>query len=396
MNRKQRKLVLSLFSILLFLALACQVANNPETFISSEINPDTEAIVDEAVATVIAQAPDLSEIAIAGQNTPSQLSSDLEGQLIEIYDRVNPSVVHIFVYDENQIIGSGSGFVFDKGGHIVTNNHVLEGGGEYEVVFSDGDRRYGRVVGTDVDSDLAIIQINDQPEYAAPIPLGDSGSLRVGQFVIAIGNPFGEESSMSIGIVSGLGRTLESQRVVAGGYFSIPQIIQTDAAINPGNSGGPLLNLTGEVIGVNSAILSRTGANSGVGYSIPVNAVRNIAPALVEEGQYHYPYLGISMRTEPFNLRELEELKLPPNGVWVLDVGEGTPADEAGLIGHNLSVDFVPDGDYIIAIDDNPVRNSDELLSYLVFETSVGDTVSLTVIRNGEEVNVPLTLGERP
>ena len=201
---------------------------------------------------------------------------------------------------------------------------------------------------------------------------------------------------MSIGVISGLGRTIESQRVIAGGNFSIPQVIQTDAAINPGNSGGPLLNLHGEVIGVNSAILSTSGANSGVGFSIPVNAVRNIAPALIADGEYIYPYLGISMWPQAFTLRQLEALELPPNGVYVTGLIDGTPADEAGLLGHNLSETFTADGDYITAINNQPLRTSDDLLSYLVFETIVGETVELTVIRNGEEIKLPLTLGERP
>jgi 2-alkenal reductase len=307
-------------------------------------------------------------------------------------------VVHIFVFDDDNIfLGTGSGFVIDQAGHIVTNNHVVADGDEFEVVFANGERSLASLSGTDVDSDLAVIQANSIPSDVIPVPLGDSGSLQVGQFVVAIGNPFGEAGSMSIGVISGLGRTLESQRVLAGGgNFSIPQVIQTDAAINPGNSGGPLLNLSGEVIGVNSAILSTTGANTGVGFSIPVNAVRNIAPALIADGTYSYPYIGISMWPQPFTLRQLETLDLPPNGVFVTGVSEGTPAAEAGLIGHNLSLSLTADGDYITAINDQPVRDSDDLLSYLVFETTVGETVELTVIRQGEEIKLPLTLGERP
>lgn len=397
MTLKQRNPIFVLFAFVLLLSLACQAATNPENILSGASQVDNEALVAEAVATIEAQLAEDAQIsAINNQPTQIEISSDLEERLIDIYGRVNPSVVHIFVFDDAETIGSGSGFVFDTEGHVVTNNHVIEGGTALEVVFPDGQRRLAEVVGKDPDSDLAVIKIDELPNGVFPIPLGNSKELNVGQFVIAIGNPFGEDSSMSIGIISGLGRTLESQRVVAGGIFSIPQVIQTDAAINPGNSGGPLLNLAGEVIGVNSAILSRTGANSGVGFSIPVNAVRNIAPALVKDGEYSYPYLGISMRTQAFNLRELEALQLPPNGVWVTGVGENTPADEAGLIGHNLSVDFVPAGDYIVAIDGEPVSNSDELLSYLVFETQVGETVELTVIRDGEEVTVPLVLGERP
>lgn len=382
--------------LLLLMALACQAAANPEQLIpAAEINSQT--VVAQVVATVRAELPEQAATPSFVNSTAvnAQSSADLESILIEIYERINPSVVHIFVFDASGFLGSGAGFVFDSDGHVVTNNHVIESGATYEVVFPDGQRRYGNIIGTDANSDLAVLKVTDLPANAAPLVLGNSGALRVGQFVIAIGNPFGEASSMSVGVISGLGRTLETQRVVAGGTFSIPQVIQTDAAINPGNSGGPLLNLAGEVVGVNSAILSRTGANSGVGFAVPVNAVRNIIPALVTTGEYEYPYMGISMR-QPFTLRELEALKLPPNGVWVADVGVNTPAEAAGLIGHNLNMAFVPQGDYIIAINGVPVSNSDELLSYLVFETQVGETVELTVIRNGEELIVPLTLGKRP
>ncbi|MCP4362770.1 MAG: trypsin-like serine protease [Chloroflexi bacterium] len=398
MIRTRNKSILILIGLFLLLGLACQAATNPDILDPQTAEVNTSDIVARAVATIEAQSSE-TELSPSAVNVPAlntQITSDLEQRMIEIYGRVNPSVVHIFVYEGDELAGTGSGFVFDSHGDIVTNNHVVGGGTNYEVVFANGQRRYADVVGKDVDSDLAVIKVDELPADVKPVPLGNSSALRVGQFVIAIGNPFGEQSSMSIGIISGLGRTLDSQRVVAGGYFSIPQVIQTDAAINPGNSGGPLLNLDGEVIGVNSAILSRTGASSGVGFSIPVNAVRNIAPALVDMGEYIYPYLGISMRSEPFNLRELNELGLPPNGVWVSGVGSDTPADKAGLIGHNLSVEFAAEGDYIVAIDGVPVRNSDDLLSYLVFETQVGDPVDLTVIRRGEEVTVPLTLGERP
>lgn len=390
-----------LFAIALItlISLACQLPTIlPTNGDGGSLPTDDEVVeglVADAVATVSAQAE------VVPINSPVQTSeivtADLENRFIDIYNRVNPAVVHIFVFDnEGFLLGTGSGFVVDTSGNIVTNNHVVTDGDEYEVVFASGERRLANLQGTDVDSDLAVIQVDTLPAGVQPVPLGDSGELQVGQFVIAIGNPFGEAGSMSIGVISGLGRTLESQRVVAGGSFSIPQVIQTDAAINPGNSGGPLLNLSGEVVGVNSAILSTSGANSGVGFSIPVNAVRNIAPALIADGSYNYPYIGISMWPQAFTLRQLEALDLPPNGVFITGVSDDTPADEAGLVGHNLSLSFTPDGDYITAINGEPVKNSDELLSYLVFETAVGDVVDLTVIRDGEEIVLPLTLGERP
>ena len=393
MKQLRQNPVLFLLIFMVITSLGCQVSSLLPATDTNDVN--TDDIVAEAVATVSAQAEMVS--INAPVQTSEIVTADLENRFIEIYNRVNPAVVHIFVFDDDGfLLGTGSGFVIDQAGNIVTNNHVVADGNDFEVVFASGERRQATLQGNDVDSDLAVIQVDSLPAEVQPVPLGNSGTLQVGQFVIAIGNPFGEAGSMSIGVISGLGRTLESQRVVAGGSFSIPQVIQTDAAINPGNSGGPLLNLSGEVVGVNSAILSTSGANSGVGFSIPVNAVRNISPALIADGEYNYPYIGISMWPQAFTLRQLEALNLPPNGVFVTGVSEGTPAEEAGLIGHNLSVSFSPNGDYITAINGQPVRNSDELLSYLVFETTVGETVELTIIRDNEEIVLPLTLGERP
>ncbi|MBK8901451.1 MAG: trypsin-like peptidase domain-containing protein [Anaerolineaceae bacterium] len=385
MKRFRQKPILFLLMLMAFTALGCQLASAlPPNENNNRNTADAVSTVPQQVEPVeINDTPQVTEL----------VTANLENQFIDIYNRVNPAVVHIFVFAEDAFLGTGSGFVIDQAGNIVTNNHVVADGDEFEIVFSSGERRRASLRGTDVDSDLAVIQVDSLPDDVQPVVLGDSSQLQVGQFVIAIGNPFGEAGSMSIGIVSGLGRTIESQRVVAGGSFSIPQVIQTDAAINPGNSGGPLLNLSGEVIGVNSAILSTSGANSGVGFSIPVNAVRNIAPELIADGEYNYPYIGISMYPQAFTLRQLEELDLPPNGVYVTGVSQGTPAAAAGLIGDNVSTAA---GDYIIAINGEPVRNSDELLSYLVFETTVGETVELTVIREGKEINLPLTLGERP
>ena len=354
MKQLRQKPILFIILLITLTSLGCQLA----TVLPASNNtppPITEA-AESDVITVSSAPTQITEV----------VTADLENRFIDIYNRVNPAVVHIFVFDSNDgFLGTGSGFVIDDEGNIVTNNHVVADGVGYEVVFSSGERRRAELLGTDVDSDLAIIQISSLPADVQPVPLGNSGDLQVGQFVIAIGNPFGEAGSMSIGIVSGLGRTLESQRVVSGGTFSIPQIIQTDAAINPGNSGGPLLNLSGEVVGVNSAILSTTGANTGVGFSIPVNAVSNIAPSLIANGEYNYPYIGISMWPQAFTLRQLEALDLPPNGVYVTNVQEDTPADEAGLIGHNISQQFSDDGDYITAIDGRPVKTPTNCLAIL-------------------------------
>ncbi len=404
--KRNNTLTALLLSILISVALAaCQTPPVQEAAqVDATLVPvptiDTNAIVADVVATVAAQVPAPEPTAQPVElEADVPLAGDLEGIFIDLYDRFNPAVVHIFVFDQfDNFEGSGSGFVYDNDGHIVTNNHVVAGSEGLEVVFADGQRRAGELIGTDIDSDLAVIRVDDLPSGIEAIPVGDSNSVDVGQFVIAIGNPFGEASSMSVGIVSGLGRTLSSQRIAeGGGRYSLPRVIQTDAAINPGNSGGPLLNLLGEVVGVNSAIRTSTGQNSGVGFSIPSNAVSRIVPALIADGAYGYPFIGIRMTTldlqsqERFNMENL-------SGAYVTDVSGSTPADRAGLIGSGVSEvgQTLPGGDLIIEINGTRITNPDDLISYLVFETTVGETVDLTVLRDGEEIIVPLTLAERP
>ncbi len=390
---------LFLFIVILALsALACQALSidQPATIPQA---PSQQELVDQAVATVMAQLPQATVMPSVTTGQAAPLSTDIESALVELYKRVNPAVVHIYVLDEQSfVIGTGSGFVYDDLGHIVTNNHVVTGAQGLEVVFSDGTRRSAEVVGTDVDSDLAVIRIESLPEGVGSIPLGDSDNVQVGQFVVAIGNPFDETGSLSLGVISGLGRSLSSDRIAeGGGRYSLPQVIQTDAAINPGNSGGPLLNLAGEVVGVNSAIRTSTGTNSGVGFSIPVNAVRRVIPALIAEGVYHYPYIGIRM--SPLDLASQQEMGLPQAaGAYVIDITPNSPAQRAGLIasGFNDTVGLIPGGDLIIAVDGRPIASPDDLISFLVFNAEVGQTIMLTVIRNGEQIELPLTLAERP
>ncbi len=389
MTQKLQKYSIHFFILTLFLtSLACQA---PNQFVQE---PDQEALIAAAVATVQAgeAAPSQIEVPAITQSSLLDEDANLESILINIYRQINPAVVHIFVRDFGVTLGSGSGFVYDTAGHIVTNNHVVADGTDLEVSFADGTRVPAQIIGTDVDSDLAVIKVDQLPPGVAPIPLGDSRNVQPGQFAVAIGNPFGEVGSMSVGIISGLGRTLESQRLPeeGNGRYNLPQVLQTDAAINPGNSGGPLLNLNGEVIGVNSAILTRTGTNSGVGFSIPVAAVKRIIPTLISDGEYVYPYIGISMASS-LSLEALTELGLPPQGVYITRVVPNSPADQAGLLGAEG-----PGGDYIIAVDGQPVKDSSELISYLVFQTEVLQTIELTIIRDNEEVAVPLTLGVRP
>lgn len=337
-------------------------------------------------------AVDLNET--TAETTVSPVATDvdtLQELLIDVYQSANPSVVYILVPP----LGSGSGFVYNEAGYIVTNNHVVSGGSNFEIVFSNGERREATLVGTDVDSDLAVLKVNDLPEGVQPLELADGESLQVGEFVVAIGNPFGEQGSMSLGIVSALGRSLTSQRDLGtGSSYSLPQVIQTDAPINPGNSGGPLLNLDGQVIGVNSSIATATGVNSGVGFSIPVQAVHQIVPSLIENGNYTYPYLGVGFDDE-ISLSEQTLYGISQTqGAYIVNITDGSPADMAGLIAAN--VENGRGGDLVVEIDGQSIKDFSDLNSYLVFHTSVGQTIQITVLRNGEMVTVPLTLGARP
>jgi len=257
-------------------------------------------------------------------------------------------------------------------------------------------------LGRDPYSDLAVVRVDVPSERLVPLELGDSSTLRVGQRVVAIGNPFGLDGTMTVGIVSALGRTLPAQVIQSSGRFSNPEIIQTDAAINPGNSGGPLLDTRGRVVGVNTAIRSLTGVNSGVGFAVPVNTVKRIVPHLIEEGIYHYPYLGISCQSG-LSLAELEgPLELPvTSGVLVSEVITGTAAAQADLRGGDYEVavkgvQVKAGGDIIVAIDGYELRDFDDLIAYLVRETEVGQRVVLKVIRDEEELEIPVILGERP
>lgn len=367
----------------------------------------TLACAPLAISSTPAAADPSAPIVVVATPTslPVGLSTE-ELELINLYGRVNPGVVYIEVAvgsgDAASPYGSGSGFVIDTDGHIVTNNHVIESADTIWVIFSDGSVRSARAVGTDPYADLAVIRVDDLPPGAVPLELGDSGALQVGQQVVAIGNPFGLDGTMTEGIISALGRSLPSRVIASGGSFSNPEIIQTDAAINPGNSGGPLLNMHGQVIGVNTAIETTGSGNMGIGFAVPVNTVRHIVPHLIAEGAYRYPYLGITS-SRLLTLSQLAvELDLPTDrGVLVEGVTSGTSAARAGLRGgdRQVTVRGVPvtvGGDIITAIDGYALQDFDDLIAYLIRETEVGQTVTLTVLRDGEELQIPVVLGERP
>lgn len=354
---------------------------------------DTQALdqlVDQAVAARLAQMTGGTSAgqAAAGENASGDA---LQANLVALYQRANPSVVYIITST-----GSGSGFVYDAAGHIVTNRHVVSGSRSFEIVFASGDRAPAQLVGADADSDLAVLAVDTLPAGVEPLPLAEPDTLQVGQFVAAIGNPFGEQGSMSLGVVSGLGRSLRSQRGLSNGgtAYSLPSVIQTDAPINPGNSGGPLLNLAGEVVGINSAIESTTGVNSGVGFSIPVSAVRLIVPSLIERGEYIYAYMGAGFDDEISLSNQAQFGLAQTQGAYVISVTAGSPAARAGLRAADPNTGR--GGDLVVAIDGQPVRDFANLNSYLVFNTAVGQTIELTVLRDGEQITLLLTLGERP
>jgi len=326
--------------------------------------------------------------------------------LVAIYEKTNPGVVAIITYAQNIPSGQGSGFVVDMDGHILTNYHVIESAESIEVAFPSGYRTNGTVIGTDLDSDIALIKVDAPADQIHPLPLGESAMVKVGQTVIAIGNPYGLSGSMTVGIVSARGRLLDSMRSAPSGYyFSAADLIQTDAAINPGNSGGPLLNLNGEVIGINRAIRTDGNdsgllSNTGIGFAIPIDIARRVTPYLIREGSYDYPYLGIVSR-EDLTLTERNALELPEDilGAYVLSVPSGSPADQAGLRGGSAPTS-IPDlqggGDLITAVDGQPIRNFNDLLSYLVTYKSPGDQMELSVLRNGQQLSITVDLTARP
>ncbi len=380
MNRKDFRPIFVAISVLVLAAMACQFSL-----------PDPSAWFDQLSNQIGLSTPQ------ALTDSPTiPVSSDLISQqeaLTSLYQTVSPGVVSIAVVTE-QGSALGSGFVIDTDGHIVTNYHVVEGATYIEISFTSGYKAVGNVIGVDTDSDLAVIDVDAPASELVPLSMGDSDALEIGQYVVAIGNPFGLNGSMSIGIISSLGRTLEGMNEApdTGQFFSAGDIIQTDAAINPGNSGGPLLNLKGEVVGVNRAIRSFNfneqgdALNSGIGFAVSINIVKRVVPSLISEGHYDYPYLGLSSASN-LSLADAQELGLTTtNGAFVSQVIEGGPAAKAGLEA----------GDMIVAIDGRTIKSFDEMLSYLFSHTGPGDVVQLTVLRNGEEIRFDVTLGARP
>lgn len=368
--------------------------------------------VSDLPVSMVGDGPQISETT----PVPAEVidAADAEYLLLSnVYERATVSVVNIeasVVAHEGAIsdVSRGSGFIYDNEGHIVTNAHVVRNAESIYVTFNNGYITTATLIGTDSYSDLAVIKVDVDANRLQPLTLADSDAVHVGQRAIAIGNPFGLNSSMSAGIVSGLGRTLDSAALVdadAVAYFNNPSIIQTDTPINPGNSGGPLLNSQGEVIGVTTAIRSESGVFQGVGFAVPSNTMQRVIPEIIETGSVTYAWLGINVANEREGLgiaSVAEILNLPvEEGVLIQGVTENSPAEAAGLHGGDHKVDIrgnemCAGGDIVVAIDDTYVSNMDALLSYMVVHTAPGDTISLRIIRDGQTFDVPVILSDRP
>jgi len=319
--------------------------------------------------------------------------------LIELFEKSEEGVVKIKVEkisSQGDTSDVGSGFVYDNLGHIITNAHVVDGANKATVTFLDGSQYSAEIIGEDRFTDIAVIKVSEKPRLLHPLQIGDSSLLQVGEQVAAIGNPFGLSGSMTSGIVSQMGRLIATPDTA----FSIPDVIQTDAAINPGNSGGPLLNMKGQVIGINTAILSGTGEFAGVGFAIPSNTVSKIVPALIEDGKYTHPWIGITGQDIDPDLAQALQLK-QAKGFMIITVVDGSPADKAGLKGRTITLEtggkeYPAGGDIIISVDDKEVRKISDILIHLQREKSVGDEMVLGVLRDGEFLHITLELVERP
>ncbi len=394
-NRMRRAWMAVALTLLLVLP-GCDMLGTPA--LSSTAPAGSTVATETAVPTLVPPLPNVQEAVNA-----------LEAQFIAVYKAASPAVVNItnrtYVYNWfRQAVpqeGTGSGFVYDAQGHILTNYHVVENAEELLVTLADGSVHQAKVVGQDPTNDLAVLRIDESIALPKPLPVGDSDQLRVGQFVVAIGNPFGLDQTLTTGVISALGRVIESPE----DNDFIGEAIQTDAAINPGNSGGPLLDLQGRVIGVNSQLVSTSGANAGIGFAVSANTVRRVVPELIARGHYPHPWLGVQMASlTPSTASVLREAGMDgatDSGVLVLEVVRGGPADKAGIRGGSRSARVgryqVPlDGDIITGIDGRPLEGFQALTVYLETETNVGDTVQLTILRDGEERTLPVILGEQP
>lgn len=428
--KKKLLLMITLLLLPAMLLSACSPTDRLRDLLSqaTDVLSSRQAGEEGAEATAVPEAEVSSPSTATDDSsrvvtTSGDVLTALQDTLGQIYEIVNPSVVYIQVTLRSEMPNLGnfewpegfgvpeqfdstaqaSGFVWDEEGHIVTNNHVVEDATGITVVFSDGTTLDAEVVGTDPDSDLAVIRVDATPELLQPVRLSDSNDVKVGQLAVAIGNPFGLEGTMTVGFVSAIGRSIPvtTRTAIGGARFSIPDIIQTDAPINPGNSGGVLVNDDGQVIGVPTAIETSSGQNAGIGYAVPSAIVQQVVPSLIADGTVQHPWIGISGTSLNSVLAEAMGFDAGQRGALVLTVTGGSPAEAAGLRGSTRTVEINGQeaqvgGDVIVGIGDRAVDEFDDLISYLAQSVAVGDTITLTLLRDGQETKVDVTLAARP
>ena len=411
MRHKKANIIIVFFAVLLILGCSdveTNSSNTPEadTSVSADIVQRTGSTANKINNDLIDE--DRSN-QLDYENSDAVIDA-YESVINNVYKKVLPSIVHVEVeyksfsgrntsfQQRNSSTGEGSGFVWDNNGHIITNHHVIANASSINVIFADYSEYEASLVGSDSDSDIAVLKLLEIANQTIPIEHGDSDALKVGQMAIAIGAPFGQEFTVTTGIISALGRTIQSVR----GAFSNPKIIQTDAPINPGNSGGPLLDKHGKVVGINSQIASASGSNAGVGFVVPINTVKIIVPELIKSGKFDHPYLGIAGVTLRRKMIELLELPSTTKGILVAQVIPDGPAEKAGLQANqtvisNEAGNYMTGGDIIISIEGLNIRSMEELLSYMSDNVRPGDQITLGIISfNGASRDVNILVGSRP
>jgi S1-C subfamily serine protease len=402
MTNTEKSLIVAV--VILGILVAITVPPSMNFYFAKKTTLDTATIPTTDVTPEIKTNEIPKEVIPVG-NSPHEQSNtnldvlyqNLENSVVQITSTVTETRSNIIINGnplQQQSSRLGSGFVYDNVGHIITNNHVVSGVTNVDVALSNGDIFSAKVIGTDQFNDIAVLQLIDNytDESLIPISFADSSQIKVGDQVIAIGNPFGLSNTMTTGIVSQIGRLLPNQEL----GFSIPNIIQTDAAINPGNSGGPLLDNNGNLIGMNTAIKSTVGEFTGVGFAVPSNTIKKVVPALIEKGAYDHPWLGISGTTLTPKLAE--KLNLPKNfrGALISDIVKDGPADKAGLKGALYTSNReIISADIVTSIDNTPVKRIDDIIAYVSENKSVGDKVSLQVYRDGSVISIDIELGKR-
>jgi 2-alkenal reductase len=359
-----------------------------------EVSEPTGDALQELVPEVDSPevAPEVTPEVMISELTSAEIVAAQGDHLADLYEQAVQSIVFIRA-STSQAEGSGSGFVWDTDGHVVTNYHVVQGASSLTAKFFNGREYTARIVAFDLDADLAVIKLENVEHELVPIAIGNSYDLRPGEMAIALGNPFGEEFTMTTGIVSAVSRTLRS----GFSLYSIPAVVQTDAAINPGNSGGPLLDMNGVVIGVNTQIRSGSRQNSGVGFAVPVDLVKRVVPSLIENGRHEYSLMGISGDEVNIGIRSDTGLPGDVTGAYVIRVTPGGPADQAGIREDSGSAGIENwDGDVIVSIDSIRMSSMDDLIAYLALNTAPDDEIVVGIFRDGVEIAIPMTLGARP